>query len=440
MKKIRYLLFAMLLVLSMAIFTACGKVDEPTQAEVEEVLRDKGYLPDDEDKDDENADSDDTADEDLEKPVEEKAQWSVTIDECKINDDKDKAEVDCTLVIKEGAVQTTTEFEITFKIRDDKTWKCKKVEEGDTEVTLVEGIPDDTAEELLKNSGYSSDEEGFYIYSDYISSVEITKHENDLKNMQDTVTATITGQSGYKEYEFEVEAVFYYDRYDSWGQYWYISEKTVQPGVKSDYVESYMITISEDDMADFLVDDEYEYVYFAGDYYYYYECDISDINLGDYELDGSNWLTVPCTFTVEKGSVSLDIYAEVELYYNGSEWTLDYITNEEISSWNSDGVGTWKGTDEDKGEVTMEIGSDVDYEGYPSGTVTVVSPTNGTYSYKIYLYDYDEDESYMATSFVEWITMPKDDDYYAYSSYDGYLSGNKLTPSYSWDKYEFTKQ
>lgn len=454
MKKFRFLVLAMLLVLSMALFTGCSKVKEPTLEEVEEALRDEGYLPEDEedsDKDDEDADKDEessdeesTEDESAEEESkkEDKVEWSVTIDKNKLNDDKDKATVDCTLTVKDGSMETTTEFEVEFKLRDDKTWKCRDVEQGDSETKLVEGISDDLATKLLEETSFSIDAEDAYLYSEDVTSITLGEHENDLENMQDVVTVTVTGESGVRMFEFDVKVTFYYDQYDEWGDGWYISNKEVLDGAKVDYAEGYQLDASPENVIKMITaEDAYESVYFLGTYYDFYseDVEITDMEVGDYELDGSSWIEIPCSWTVKSGDVTLEMEADLEFYFDGESWAYDWMYNDVVTSWSSDIIGTWKGVDEDYGNVTIEIPNELNEDGDLFATVTIATAENGTYSYYADVYDYYAADGSIDLYFEEWITMPKDGDEYAYVNYDGTIVDGVWTGSYSWDNYEFTK-
>lgn len=440
MKKFRFLLLAMLLVLSMAFFTGCG-VKEPTLEDVEEALRDEGYLP--EDDDDSDKDSDEDSDEgsaDAEKDKN-KDDWEVTIDKCKLNDDKDKATVTATLKVTNEFVETSTEFKITFKIKDDKSWKCKEIEKGDSESKLISGVPDETAEKLIKNKSFNIEEGDIsvYIYDEKLTSLTLGEHKNDLENMKDVVTISGTGVDGFLEIEFSAEVTFSFDSYDN---SWFVSDTKVLSGAKVDFVDSYKFSLSASDIQSDILDDD-EYCYFMGAYYYYNECEISDFEVEDVEPNGTSYyLEVPCTFTVKNGDVALTISAAVEYYYNGTAWEYEYIYDETLVSWESDIIGTWKGVHEGEGNVTIDIPAEFDEDGYLFATVTVASTENGTYSFTSKVYGYDPETGEIDLSFGEWITMPKDGNTYGYTNYSGEISKDDgvWRSSYSWDTYSFSKQ
>lgn len=439
MKKFRFLLLAMLLVFSMALFTGCG-VEEPTLEDVEEALRDEGYLPEDDDADKDSDDEDGGSDNEDTDKKDNKTEWEVTIDKCKLNDDKDKATVTATLKVTNGSVETSTEFKITFKIKDDKSWKCKEVEKGESESKLVSGISDEEAEKIAKTCSYNIEEGDIdaYVYGDSLSSLTVGEHENDLENMKDVVKFTATGVDGFIEVEFEAEVTFYYSVS---GEYWYASDVKVLSGAKVDFVDSYKFSADAKDVQAAL-EEEDDYCYFLGSYYYYNECELTDFEIEDVEPNGSSYyLEVPCSFTMTNGDVSMKITATVEYYYDGSGWEYEYIYDETLESWESDIIGTWKGVDEGEGNVTIEIPADFDEDGYLFATVTVASTDNGTYSYTMKVYGYDPVTGEIDLSFGEWITMPKDGNTYGYTNYGGEISKNDgvWRSTYSWDNYSFSK-
>lgn len=443
MKKVRILLLSMLIVLSMAFFTGCG-VEDPTVADVEKALKDEGYIPDgdEEEKEDEDdgsasASDDSDSEDDAERKDAEK-KYSVAIDKCKINDDKDKATVDATLTVTDEYLETKSEFEIVFKLRDDKTWRCKSVELEDSDSALKAGIPDDKAVELTEDWYFSVSNGEIYVSGDDIKSVKAGKHETDLEDLKDVVTMTVSAVDGLMEVEFDVEMTFECSLYEE-GASWYVSdEKVNEDSLKVEYVESYTFAPSEDEVVIAIQEDDYIYV--LGSYYYYSQGEITNMSIDtSVQPEGSYYHAAPCTWTFTCGDVVMNISADVEFYYNGEAWEFDYVYNDTVTAWQSPLSGKWGGTHEGVGKVTIEIPTELNESEDLLATVTVASTENGTYSWIAEIYSYNLDSDSVSMSFQEWVVLPKDNDYYGYKNYSGYIVDKTWTSNSSWDKYTFTK-
>jgi hypothetical protein len=190
----KYLIVSCLIVLAIFVFGACGtEVEEPTEDDVEAALLEAGYIPEDYDSDD----------------------YTITVDKVKMNDDNDKATVTATVAVSNGYVKKSTGYKITFKLKDDDSWKFKGDIEADEETTYkLQGISDSDAAEVLqlKDNGYYIDTDlgTFYFWSAYEISVTVNSHEIDNDKLQDTVNMTVTGREAAIRYTFTMNADFYY--------------------------------------------------------------------------------------------------------------------------------------------------------------------------------------------------------------------------------------
>ena len=299
MKKLRSFLIALVLCIGVVSLTACGKVKEPTVADVEKVLKDCGYLKDDskdkKDKDDEadsgelllagvstdvtvleKKDKDEEDAKDDAKEEEEESEdkddskddkddskdsaagysYEITIDKCKLNDDKDQAKVEATLSEKDGPVEKKTEFEIKFKLKDDKkTWKAKEkdVEAGEPETKLVSGISDKEAEKLIKDyySVYVGDT---YIETEDFSKLEKTDSKLDEEGMKDDVKYSVEASTKRYDLSFDIEVSFrYFMGYGGESGYWSIDNiEADSSSVKKEVSEAFKFEPDEAALTEFI--------------------------------------------------------------------------------------------------------------------------------------------------------------------------------------------
>lgn len=417
MKKFKALLLGMLMVLCLGVLTACG-VKEPTEDDVKEALEDKEYLPGSKKGEDK-------------KDVD----YEISVDKVRMSDDKDEARVTCTLVVKEGSVETSTEYKIKFKLRDDKSWKVKEVEAGDAETKLVSGITDDDIKELVK-SIYVYVDNASIDFDDETTTFKIGDHDTDLEGMKDTVTLECTGEEGFSKYSFDLEVEFYYSTYDN---KWYVNNKKVE-NIETSYADGYEVEFTKEDIAADLKNVT-QTLPVMGEYYEFTDenATIEVTKIGETEYDNYySYTTVTIKYTIS--DVVMEVELELEYYYDDDGWEFQWIEKGTVLSFDSDIIGTYKGTDGDK-NITIVIKNEFYKEDSRNLAAEVTVTTNGiTYSYSAYVSNYEpSDEGYISIAGYEWITEPSDASYYK-ESYTGSFANGAITPRYSWDKWSFTKQ
>lgn len=416
MKKFKALILGSIMVFSLAMLTACGEVPEPTEDDVMDALVDEDLIT---------------------KEFKKEGDYELKIDKIKINDDQDRATVDCTLTVQNGPISTSTEYEVKFKIRDDKeSWKTKSAEVGEVKTELTKEITDEEIEDAL--SWESISVEDYYIsLSDDDVEYKIGKHNLDKESNSDTVVITGTSDEGYLTISFEVEFKFVY----SGG--WYASSENVTDS-SVEYAEGYEIDeISDEDFQTMLAD-EYESIYVMG---YGYDADSDDVTISEVKLDeieyNDNYSYADISFTVAEGDVEFTVDSEVTLYYDldEEEWEFYYFNDYEITSFTCGSQGKWTGTnDEDTVIITVE---DELYEDddYLKATVDVTTKDGVKYSYAAYVSEYEPGNLYMAIIGDEWIVEPTDTTVEMYTYY-GYYDEDitTYTPDYTYKKFTFTKQ
>lgn len=287
MKKIKYLIVCLFVMLAFFAFTACG-VKEPTESDVEKALQDAGYLPggsDDSDDEDDDEDEDDGDDEDADSEddssKEDDSTYTITLDKVKLNDDKDKATVEATVVVSSGSVNATTGYKLTFKLKDDKTWKVK----GDIEITdettyELLGITDEDAAAVLSDEGnycyLSTDSCTIYFYDADELSVKVNSHNVDNDELSDTANLTITGKTEEISYTLTMNATF---NYSSYSNTWYAYTSTFE--LDGDPEFELNEELNDDDAID-MIKSSFSQDWWYGYYYYYFEDD-SELTFDDFD-------------------------------------------------------------------------------------------------------------------------------------------------------------
>lgn len=418
MRKFKALMLGTVMLCAVSMFTACGKVAEPTEDEVIDALVREDVMTKDQKKE---------------------GDFKIEIEKVKINDDQDKATVDCKLQIQDGPLSKTTEYEIKFKYdEDDKEWNVRKGKTTKGEVTteLTKEIEDDKVKDLISwESFYAEDE--YVSLSDEDTTYEISKHKLDKKAMTDTVTITGTSKSGYLDIEFTVEYTFMYS-----GSWYANSENVVE--TSSEYVDGYEIEeLSTADFGQMLYDDG-ESFWVMG---YYYDADsdkvaISDVTLGEVEYNGS-YSYADVTFTVKEDDVVFTLDSEVVLWFDAdsSKWEFDYFNSYTLTSFKCDAIGTWNGKNGDDTVVITINDTLVEDDDNLSATVTITTPEGITGTYSAYVYEYKPGDLYMSIEDIEWITEPTEGGVYRedfYGKFDETMTTFK--GRYTWDDWSFTKQ
>jgi uncharacterized lipoprotein YehR (DUF1307 family) len=337
MKKIKYLIVCLFVMLAFFAFTACG-VKEPTESDVEKALQDAGYLPggsddsDDEDNDEDEDDGDDEdADSEDDSSKEDDSTYTITLDKVKLNDDKDKATVEATVVVSSGSVNSTTGYKLTFKLKDDKTWKVK----GDIEITdettyELLGITDEDAAAVLSDDGnycyLSTDSCTIYFYDADELSVKVNSHNVDNDELSDTANLTITGKTEEISYTLTMNATF---NYSSYSNTWYAYTSTFE--LDGDPEFELNEELNDDDAAE-MIKSSFSQDWWYGYYYYYFEDDseltfddFDSVTIKSHDFDSSSLSDKVTAEAVVKDDYSTKtITITADFTYNfSSGWRLD---------------------------------------------------------------------------------------------------------------------
>jgi hypothetical protein len=336
MKKIKYLIVCLFVMLAFFAFTACG-VKEPTQADVEKALQDEGYLPggsddkdsdkddDDDDDDDDDADSDDTSSE------KDDSTYTINLDKVKLNDDKDKATVEATVVVSSGSVNATTGYKLTFKLKDDKTWKLKgDIETTDETTYELLGLTDsDAAATLLNDDNYcalSTDLCTIYFYNANELNVTVNSHDINNDELYDTVNLTVEGKCDEYSYKLTMNGEFYYSTYsNSWLAYSSTFALDGDPEFELNQ------ELDDSDAID-VIKSSFEQDWWSGNYYYYFEDD-SELTFSDFDsvtIKSHDFDSSALSDKVTAEAVVKDTYSTKTItvtanftYSFGSGWRLD---------------------------------------------------------------------------------------------------------------------
>ena len=415
MKKFKALMLGFVMLMAVGMFTACGDVPEPTEDDILDAFEDEEILTKDQIKNEE---------------------YELEIGDIEIDDDQEKATVECTLSITNGSVCYSTEFELKFKIKDDKeSWKFRKLEAGETTEKLVAGISDEDLESYLSWSSFSID--GDYIYFDSSTTeYEIKEHKLDAEEKTDTITIEGTGQYGLKTYEFTLECVCQYE-------YGWNSPSIEVVESDSEYVEGYEHEFTEEEVMETI--QEYDsYIYVMGVDYYFTDSDmkVEGVEIGEVEFD-EFYCTLNADATISKGDIKFTKMVEISYEFDtdSKEWELNWINWWDTTSFTCSAIGTWVGT-VNGNSVTLTISEEF-LEDYtcPKVLVEGITAEGEAYSYTAYVGSYgvgEDSVAYMEIWAYEWVTKV---DTVWMSSFEGYIGADGVfVPEYSWDEWSFTKQ
>lgn len=424
MKKYKLLLFTLVSVLVMGLFVGCGKVAEPTEADVRKALEDEGYIKDDKDDDDDDdgaasgdADSENSDSGDVAPKKEVKTE--VKINKCRLNDDKDKATVKASLFVTEGPVETETEFDISFRLTDSKKWKPKSVDKESTTQKLVSGTTDEEAEKLIKNMSYNVDD--LYV-SGSDCEVKIDKHELNEENMTDVVTATLKGESGIKKVEFEAEITFKH------AGNWYMEEKKITKS-SSSYADNYKFEMTKDS---FIA----QIKKFGSDpdnalYIYGKSIPLSDITITDYsgsaaDPQGQTYFTAePADIGFEYDNFKFAAKFTVRYRYTLEDgWSISSLSYSEAKFTSIPFVGKFTGKN---GEYPLSVEITANSDGTFTGKVTGKAEESvGDYSFTASFesFRFVEEGFRMYVRVNDWIQEPNKSYGDGLIRYNFYLYGN----------------
>lgn len=424
MKKYKLLLFTLVSVLVMGLFVGCGKVAEPTEADVKKALEDEGYIKDDKDDDDddddaasEDADSENSDSSDVAPKKEVKTE--VKINKCRLNDDKDKATVSASLFVTDGPIETETEFKISFKLTDSKKWKARSVDKEDTTEKLISGTTDEEAEKVIKNLSFS-------VESDLVlgedCEVKIDKHELNEENKTDVVTATLKGEAGIKKVEFETQVTF------KWSSKWYVEEKTVTKS-SSSYADNYKFELTKDSFVTMLKKfstDSNKTIYIYGKYF-----PLTDITINEFkgtagDPSGNTYFTPdPAEVGFEINGFKFNAKFNTSYTYTKEDgWKISYLSINECALASMPFVGKFTGKN---GEYPLSVEITANADGTFTGKVTGKGDANvGDYSYTTSYesFRFVDDGFRMYVRIKDWIQEPNVSYGNGLIKYNFYLYGN----------------
>lgn len=409
MKRIKVLAVSLVLIFAIGCLTACGKVEKPTKNDVIDALIDEKYLTEEET--------------DVER-------FGVSIEKNKLNGDEDRATVECVVTTPNGSLNKKTTYKVTFKLRDDKSWKCREVEKVSTKEELAAGITDEDAKEILAYQRILAGENNVY-FSNEKTVYEIGSHETDLEAKTDKVTVTGSTETAYKTIKFEVVFTFTYS------SYWNVTSSEVV-SFSEDYIESYKLEPTAEQVIADLKGKDLSLTILDTRYYFTSAgVNVSDIKVEKSQLD-RNTGYVPVTFTINMSDVAATVEAKLYYYYSNSVWAFRSISEWKLVSYKCNAIGKWVGTDGDN-KVTITITDEIYNSRYLKAEVTGVAANGDEYKYSAYIDEYEPDNSYMSVQAETWVQRPATADV-DMETYNGYYASNKFTPSYSWNKWSFEKQ
>ncbi len=308
MKGKKLLVLIAILLMTMVFATGCG-VEDPTESDVRKVLEKIGAIPDD-------ADDEDEDDEDSVK-------YSIKIDKVDLNDDKDRATVECTLNIEGPVTTIAQQYEMKFRLSDSKRWRIKSGDlEDDVEMVsekLATEISEDAFMDLLDEM-YSIQVGETYVEMSEVTDLKVTKHELSEDDLVDKVTFTGNATYGISTYAFTATAECqYYDGLQEWG--------IRSCDVDDDYDVTFSIEgISEEELLE-AIEDSYETFYIDSERVYSY--DFTDVSVLSHEADLENLRdTVRIQATYNAQAIAYTFEAQVVCEYStySENWDVYSVT------------------------------------------------------------------------------------------------------------------
>ncbi len=420
-------LLMLVAILCMAVLTGCGGPEDPTDKEILKGLQKKGFI-------DEEIDIDDVVI--THKEDEEPAEgYHVYVKEIDMDDDKEQTDVTCILTITEEFVQKQQEVVIDFRVRDDKSWRCKEAEaEEDETVKLIANVPDSVIKEQMGWTGVTVDDRYFSMESDNVT-WSVKEHKLDSEKMTDTVSFACNGEYGYKIYDFTISMVL---KYNANSEYW--SNEGVEVGdYTTTLTEEYQKMPTAEDVLT-AMKDKGDYIYNRGYYYLNGEgITVSDFEIGE-TVPEDKQMYVDMAFLISDGIMTFTVDGSVYYYYDESNeiWQYRYMEDYEITAVSCDAIGTWYYTDGMTSYVLTITDTLYPDSTYLYAEVEVTFEDASTCKYTAYLYEYEGEGGDMTVYAQEWITEPTIS--YYMENFSGSIENGKFVGNYSWDDWQFEKQ
>lgn len=409
MKKNRLFVLALVVILAMSALTACKKVKNPTKNDVIDALVDEKQIT---------------------KEVSENKNFKVKIDDVDLNDDKDRATVECSTTFPDGSLNVVTEYEIEFKLRDSGSWKVKEVKQVSRKTELASGITDEEIKSILENNSVLVDSDYVYFNSEK-TSYEIGKHTTDLKEKTDKVIITGTSKTNYEEIKFEVECTFTYT-----GSKWRKTDDKVISSSK-DFLDAYKLEPTADQVYADMKAKDLSFTVLGRTYYLTQTgVTVTDITIGKAELQNSN-AYLPVTCTVKCDDVAAKYELKLRYTYADEKWSYRSVNNSKLLGITCGAIGTWTGTHGTL-NVTINVKDTLkENTSYLEAEVSGTTANGETYKYSAYLSRYNLADKTMRIYAVDWIQRPATQNVSKYS----YSSGTIENGVFSYGStYSFTKQ
>ena len=433
MKSLRLALVFIVVLVCLFGLTGCTTSSDPTLAEIKVALGEAGYI----------LGYDNTTMESVVSGY----SYKITIENTK----KSGKNATVTAVFDEvyGVCGLSRKFEINFKSNySGSGWKAGSVTQlGDSTPSLKGHINMRKAKILfLETEGVNVG--GLYnILEDNVIAFKPDEDTINESGMTETIHFTCTADEG-------INVLTYYATVN----YEYTMGATIESGEWA--VESYIISdeFSLETSPDYSIDNidekalanyfetKLKKVIILGDTYNgtdeNVQCD--NVHVQDIELTGQEYIQVPVTFDFIVGENDLvaTFDGKCEFLYTGGRFEPYYIGDLVLKKVTGSFVGAWNGTFNDgKDTASVKITDECDEFGNPLVTIVVVSsdPELNNYSWTAILRNYEPNNGYyQRIMFKEWITLPTNENEYAYRDFSGKITDGKWVSEFTWDSFTFT--
>lgn len=430
MKRIKYLLFVLILTGLTFVLTACSGVDSPTLTQVKAAIGEKGYIMG------YNSST-------MESQV---SGYSYEIAIQEIKQSGDMADVVATLTEKYGVLSCRRKLKLRFQLKSDGiSWGLSKIEQEGEPVTRLEGRINLRKAKILflETEGVMVGDEEIK-EDDVISFTPVADSVVDQDGMTETYTFTCKAKRGINTLTYTATVVYKYTMNNSieYGS-WAVDSYTIDSDYYLAYSDSYLTSsIDPEALADY-IETKISKMYVLGCTYngWNEKVDVRNVKIDEYEVSGESYIHLPVKFDMVVGEdyIVVTYSAKVDFMYIKGRWEPYFVSDAEIVGMTGDYVGTWTGSyDEKSATLSINMTDQVDEKGRPVVQVVVMSSdvNLATYSWFGRLVEYDPlGDGYMRVQFYEWITLPASGDEYAYEEFSGNVEFGSWISDNDWQKF-----
>lgn len=410
-KVLKYIAFFFVLCSVCFSFTGCGDLESPSRATISNVLDQNGCFLWKRASLDTN---------------EEKIASTFSIDES--NRDTSNSYI-CKVTVNNpySYVTEKIQYELHFVLDENNKWKCDSLTQlpppsNGSNKKISRKISNADVRRALTGVSYDLPS-GMHIEFKDIYKIVIQEHKVDEYGFSDRVTIKYSANYDFEKYEFTADVFFNYKFNDVTKEgEWFYYEADFDDYIRTDLSDLYKYDPTKGELYWIFKDCELDFC-LETSYYRISKGTVSEYKYEEVDQDGSEFLKVPSSFKYENDNISVDISADMYMYFNNQGWRVDRLENVKITRAKTPLIGTWTGVDADGAEYTIDILENTNDNSQNIVNVTI-KRGDETISYESYVYSYKlkEKDSTVRIDFNKWITLPSNGDEYAYRDFVGTIT------------------